>query len=393
MKIETKRLLIRTLRIDDKKAFVEMAADGSLKEIGFSKDCGNWIANWIVEAKELTKKDNPRTEYLAYVITLKEEKTVIGSVGCSYYEDLQETGITYFIGTQYRNHGYAIEAVQAYAQYFLQNYHISQMIATVKEENVASWKVIERAGFQLTEKKMYKDLNDEKAELYRFYCKHKMKMGLAYDNHDSRIKYYELLLERDLDNLAQYELPEGYRFAFYQHGDCDAWIAIEKSAKEFENYEQGLAAWNKYYATNEQELGNRMVFIENEKGKKVATATAYYDITGRDQSGAGWLHWVAVQREYQGKRLSKPLIAHVLNIMRALGYTHAKIPTQTTTWLACKVYLDFGFRPLPQNAVNSKEGWRIVKTITNHPALDAFDPVSLKEIEDEGDENDRTEIK
>ncbi len=79
--------------------------------------------------------------------------------------------------------------------------------------------------------------------------------------------------------------------------------------------------------------------------------------------------------------------------MRALGYTHAKIPTQTTTWLACKVYLDFGFRPLPQNAVNSKEGWRIVKTITNHPALDAFDPVSLKEIEDEGEENDRTEIK
>ncbi len=47
--------------------------------------------------------------------------------------------------------------------------------------------------------------------------------------------------------------------------------------------------------------------------------------------------------------------------MKALGYTHAKIPTQTTTWLACKIYLDFGFLPIPQNAVNSAGGWRIIK--------------------------------
>ena len=120
-----------------------------------------------------------------------------------------------------------------------------------------------------------------------------------------------------------------------------------------------------------------MVFIENPQGEKIATATAYYDIRGIDQSGYGWLHWVAVHREYQGKGLSKPLIAHVLSLMRSLGYTHAKIPTQTTTWLACKIYLDFGFRPVPENAVNSKNGWRIIKTLTNHQALDSFEPVEL----------------
>lgn len=204
---------------------------------------------------------------------------------------------------------------------------------------------------------------------------------MTFDNHDSRIKYYELLLKRDeLDHIPEYCLPDGYRFAFYQSGDRDAWIDIEKSAKEFQSYEQGLESWNKYYEGKDSELVSRMVFVEAENGEKVATATAFYDIYGRDKSGAGWLHWVAVKRDYQGKGLSKPLIAYVLNVMKSLGYTHAKIPTQTTTWLACKIYLDFGFVPIPQNAVNSRDGWRIIKALTHHPALSEFDCAEIGEI-------------
>jgi len=205
-------------------------------------------------------------------------------------------------------------------------------------------------------------------------------IGIQFDNHDERIRYYELLLERNLDALPCFSLPEGYKFVFYRQGDRDIWIDIEKSAKEFIDYAQGLEAWNRYYANNETALLNRMVFIENANGEKVATATAYYDITNRDKSGDGWLHWVAVRREYQGKGLSKPLISYALSIMRELGYTHAKIPTQTTTWLACKVYLDFGFVPLPQNAINSRNGWRIIKALTNHTALHSFDPAAIDEI-------------
>lgn len=206
------------------------------------------------------------------------------------------------------------------------------------------------------------------------------KTAMQFDNHDERIKYYGLLLERDLSSIAQFPLPDGYRFVFYKPGDRDDWIAIEQSAKELKSFGQGVEVWNKYYGNNEHALSDRMVFIETANGKKVATATAYYDITGRDTSGDGWLHWVAVHREYQRRGLSKPLISYVLGIMQQLGYTHAKIPTQTTTWLACKIYLDFGFLPLPQNAINSRDGWRIIKTLTDHAALDAFDYAAVEEI-------------
>ncbi len=204
--------------------------------------------------------------------------------------------------------------------------------------------------------------------------------GMNFDNHDKRIRYYELMLEGELDNIPRYKLPDGYRFVFYKEGDARAWIDIEVSAKELSDRKEGERVFEKYYGAHKSELPRRMVFIETDKGEKVATAAAFYDVFGYDTSGDGWLYWVAVRREHQGKGLSKPLISHTLEILRSLGYTHAKIHTQTTTWLACRIYLDFGFRPILQNAVSSKAGWEIVNALTEHPALKEFRKAELSEI-------------
>lgn len=169
MMIETQRLIIRDLKMADEVSFAEMAAGGSLNDIGFDKDCGRWIKEWAAEAKEFAVRDNPGMDYLAYTVALKNQGIAVGSVGCSYYEDLRKTGVTYFIGAQYRNNGYAAEAVKAYTEYFFNHYNVQRMIATVRDENISSWKVVEKAGFILTEKRMYRDLNDDKDELYRFY--------------------------------------------------------------------------------------------------------------------------------------------------------------------------------------------------------------------------------
>ncbi len=202
----------------------------------------------------------------------------------------------------------------------------------------------------------------------------------ALDNHDARIRYYELMLEADISRMEEIPLPPGYAYMFYRHGDRDKWIGIEQSAKEFSSVSEGLEAWKRFYETREDELCSRMVFVVNKAGEYVATATAFYDIRGIDQSGDGWLHWVAVRRDEQGKGLSKPLISHVLSIMRQLGYSRAKIPTQTTTWLACKVYLDLGFRPIEKNFIRNRDGWRIIKRLTNHPALQQLDAAEDGEV-------------
>lgn len=204
---------------------------------------------------------------------------------------------------------------------------------------------------------------------------------MKFDNHDQRIRYVELeFIRDDLKEIPKFDLPKGYRFVFYRPGDRDAWIDIEKSAKEFSSYEQGLESWNRYYAEKENILSKRMVFIETEQGEKVATATAYYDIYDRDKTGAGWLHWVAVRREYQGRGLSKPLISFTLGLMPGFGYDHAMLSSQTTTWLACKIYLDFGFRPEPHSIAENLIGWRILKALTDHSALCDFESAQELEI-------------
>ncbi len=169
MVIETERLIIRDIKMQDGELFTHMASDGSLNDVGFDKDCSSWMGDWIIEAQNLAREDNPRNYYLAYVIEDKGTGSPIGSVGCSFYEDLGKVGITYFVGADFRNKGYASEAIKAYVCYFFEHYDEKEIIATIREDNLPSWKTIERAGFLLTEKKMYKDINDKNEELYRFY--------------------------------------------------------------------------------------------------------------------------------------------------------------------------------------------------------------------------------
>lgn len=204
---------------------------------------------------------------------------------------------------------------------------------------------------------------------------------MKFDNHDRRIRYFHLELMRDdLENLPQYPLPEGYRFVFFQPGDQEAWIEIERTAGEFDTVEKGWDAWNKYFAPHEDELPLRMVFIEDAEGRKIATASAYFDIRGVHGRDVGYLHWVAVHKSAQGKGLARPLIAYVLSLLRAMGHTKTMIMTQTYSWVACNLYLQFGFLPEAVNAREAEFGWRIIRTLTGAPQLAAFVPVTEAEI-------------
>ena len=84
MYIETERLIIRSIERGDKTAYVEMAKDGSLTEVGFDESFSDWADGWINEALELTEKDDPRTDYIPCTIVLKDTGEVIGNVGNTY---------------------------------------------------------------------------------------------------------------------------------------------------------------------------------------------------------------------------------------------------------------------------------------------------------------------
>ena len=187
------------------------------------------------------------------------------------------------------------------------------------------------------------------------------------NNIDRTLKYVDLyLVHNDLDNIIDYKLPDGYRFVFFNDGDEKSWVEIEMSAGEFLSFEEGMEAFKHYYGKHYEELKELCIFIENEKGDKVATSTAFYlDIPENDITGN--VHWVSVRKDYQGKHLSKPLIAETLRQMRKLGHKKTLLHTQTHTWLAVKIYLDMGFSPYKME--ENYLGWQIIKKLTNHEKL------------------------
>lgn len=172
MRIETDRLIIRDMEPEDENAYIAMASDGSLDEDIFC-GCGSnyheWMPSWIKGTILLNEEDNPKKDYLAYTIVEKQQGTIIGSVGCSYFDDLDKVGLVYFIGAEHRGDGYAAEAVVAYTNYFFERYNIPKIIANIRTENKASCITADRAGFKLVETKMYKDYGDAEEELYNFY--------------------------------------------------------------------------------------------------------------------------------------------------------------------------------------------------------------------------------
>ena len=180
------------------------------------------------------------------------------------------------------------------------------------------------------------------------------------------------MFRSDLESIPNYLLPIGYHFEFYQSSDCNAWIEIQMSAGVFNTFEEGLKVWNTYFQPWENELSRRLVFVVNQDGNKVAVACAHFDIHGLDPKESGRVHWVAAKKEFQGKKLSKPLVCFVLQQLKKLGYSCSYLSTQTTSWIACKVYLDLGFVPEDESYANEKEGWDVLQSLIHHQVLDKY---------------------
>ena len=199
----------------------------------------------------------------------------------------------------------------------------------------------------------------------------------AYDN---RIKYIELLMKYDdISDYKKYELPEGFHYEFYKPGDEEELVMIHIESGEFTSVEMGLKCFHDFYDSFIEELPKRCVFIvDNVTGEKVGTATISL-LTEPEQGYNGAVDWVAIKKRYQGRHLAKPLISKFMEIANNVGHSKLILHTQTNTWLAGKLYLDYGFEILNKE---EKLGWSILKTLTNHSKLEEFDFLTQDELLD-----------
>ncbi|MCK8059494.1 MULTISPECIES: GNAT family N-acetyltransferase [unclassified Fusibacter] len=193
-------------------------------------------------------------------------------------------------------------------------------------------------------------------------------------NLEKTLLYHELSMTySDTSKIQKYDLPSGYHYEFYRPGDEEEWVEIQMESGSICNSKKALEYFHAFFDYFKVELDKRCFFIVNDNYEKIATATISLLENNEDEYEAT-VDWVAIKSEYQGKGLSRPLISKLLEVANNLGHDKLMLHTQTHTWLAAKLYLDFGFEPY--NMTNGSEGWQILKKLTNHPKLKNISSIS-----------------
>ena len=190
---------------------------------------------------------------------------------------------------------------------------------------------------------------------------------------DKTLPFYGLIMTRDsLLDYPIYNLPEGYSYSFYRPGDEKVWADIEVSVGEFDNRQDALNYFAREFAPYPEELKRRCVFVRDESGEYVATTSGWYgNLLSKEDMAR--IHWVAVAPNHQRKGLAKALMTKAFEIFNAAhDRGGAYLTTQTWSYKAINMYLEYGFRPYlgtkPESwkgtdkdfKIESKKGWDVV---------------------------------
>ena len=165
-----------------------------------------------------------------------------------------------------------------------------------------------------------------------------------------------LLMRRsDLLNMPLLPaLPPGYVLREAQPGDIAALAAVLDRAFTDADWDEARVA-----ATLNEEQGVKQTLVIDAGGVIIATASAR--LLPEQFPGSGYLHWVAVDPDYTGKRLGYAISLAVLHTFAGLGCADAVLETQDHRLPAIKTYLNLGF--LPQYPDEShQERWAAVQT-------------------------------
>ena len=162
--LETERLILRPLSIDDLDAVYKWASDPRVNKYMIyplykSKDDGVEWLNTLYEDDD--KKD--------FGFVLKETGELIGSGGIYYHPDIDVWSIGYNLSYDYWKRGLVTEAMTKIIEWVRQNFTVRAIAGTFAIGNIGSQRVMEKLGMTFYEDTEYSKLDNSetfKAKTY-----------------------------------------------------------------------------------------------------------------------------------------------------------------------------------------------------------------------------------
>jgi RimJ/RimL family protein N-acetyltransferase len=145
--LETNRLALRRLSVDDAEFILELMNDPSfLRYIGdrgvrTTEDARTYIQTGPMESYE-------RFGFGLYLVELKDTREAIGICGLLKRESLQDVDVGFALLRRFWSKGYAVEAVSAVLDYGRDTLGLKRIVAITSPDNVASINLLSRFGFR-----------------------------------------------------------------------------------------------------------------------------------------------------------------------------------------------------------------------------------------------------
>lgn len=144
-RIETDRLILRRLTMDDDEAIYAYCKDPEVtRYVVFPTH------ESIDDSREFLRKAigfYERNEPSVSGIVLKESNVLIGTIGVhNWSRDHKRTEVGYALAREQWNHGYVTEALQGLIAHLFAYTDLVRIEALCKEQNVGSARVMEKAG-------------------------------------------------------------------------------------------------------------------------------------------------------------------------------------------------------------------------------------------------------
>ncbi len=148
--IETARLLLRPMRVEDVDELLHIFADpkvmASFGDIIFDR---RQMEQWV--QRNLDHQE--QYGYGLFSVILKANGLLIGDCGLENMDegDIVATELGYDFRSDYWNQGYATEAAAAVRDYAFQTLKLPRLVSMIRRGNEASRRVAEKIGMRLAE--------------------------------------------------------------------------------------------------------------------------------------------------------------------------------------------------------------------------------------------------
>lgn len=160
--IETERLLLRTLRLEDIDEVAKFWGDEEVMKYCYGADSRERLEKSIRHYAQ----SHEERGYSVYLVTIKETGEAIGACGYNPTKNADDIELIYHYRKESWGRGYATEAAKACIKYAGENCkNISKITASVDPRHHASMKVLEKLGFNYSHSE-YSDITNQMEPYY-----------------------------------------------------------------------------------------------------------------------------------------------------------------------------------------------------------------------------------